>query len=81
MEKKDVGMKIVKRQKTLEQGRVVCYTGLDRHRGGRIGLDRHKARQRWVGLGAVCIFLNPAAKVLTQYVGICTLYPVQPTSV
>ena len=35
-----------------------------------MGLDGHRAGQRWVGLGTVCIFLNPAAKVLTQDVGI-----------
>ena len=39
-----------------------------------MGLDGHRARQRWVGLGTVCIFLNPAAKILMQDVGICTLY-------
>ena len=30
-----VGIKIVNRHKTLEQGRVVHYTGVDKHR------DRH----------------------------------------
>ena len=38
-----------------------------------MGLDGHRARQRWVGLGTVHIFLNPAAKILTQDVGICPL--------
>ena len=27
----------------------------------------HRARQRWVGLGTVCIFLNAAAKILALY--------------
>ena len=31
----DVGMKIINCQKTLEQGRFVCYTGLDGHRDRR----------------------------------------------
>ena len=35
MEKGYIGMKIVKRQEILEQGRVVCYIGLDGHRAGR----------------------------------------------
>ena len=46
-----------------------------------MGLDGHRARQRWVGLGTVCIFLNPAAKILMQDVGICTMYRVQPSVV
>ena len=40
MEKKnDVGINTVNPQKPLEQGRTVCYTGLDRH-----GIDIQKAR-------------------------------------
>ena len=38
-----------------------------------MGLDEHRARQRWVGLGTVCKFLNPAAKIITKDVGICTV--------
>ena len=37
-----------------------------------MGLDGHRARQKWVGLGTVCIFLNTAAEVLKQDVDICT---------
>ena len=39
-----------------------------------MGLEGHRATQRWVGLGTVCIFLNPTAKILKQDVGICTLH-------
>ena len=33
-----------------------------------MGLDRHRAisRQKLVGLGRVCMFINLAAKILTQ---------------
>ena len=31
-----------------------------------MGLDGHRVRQKWVGLGTVCICLNPAATILTQ---------------
>ena len=40
-----------------------------------MGLDM----QSWVGLGTVCKFLNPTA--ILRAVGICPLYPVQPTFV
>ena len=32
-----------------------------------MGLDGHRARQRWVGLGAVYIFLNPAFPFLNGF--------------
>lgn len=62
----------------------------DRHAQGEIGigqacmgLDGHRARQRWIELGTMCIFLNTATILfnLMQDVGICLLYPVQPISV
>ena len=38
-----MGMKNCNSQKSLEQGRVVCYAGLDRH----IGIDMQSARHTW----------------------------------
>ena len=46
-----------------------------------MGLDCHSANHAEVGWTwySVHIFLIPTAKMLTQDVGIRTLYPVQPT--
>ena len=68
--------------------RAVCCTGLDRqidmHRAIRswgnrhMGLDGYRARQRWVQCANS--YVHPALIIfLLRDLGICTLYPVQPT--